>query len=274
MSTELTFADSREEEIKVLQSSLYPGSKKESVLMVLEYCKAAGLDPMQKPVHIVPMSVKNPETGNYDWRDVVMPGIGLYRIQADRSKTLAGISEPEFGEMVNGEFKDKYGNTVNLRYPEWCKITVHKLVGNHIVAFTAKEYWEENYATDSGKSSAPNSMWRKRPRGQIAKCAEAQALRKAFPEVGSQPTAEEIEGKTIDMGDAERVKDSSGSNRTTYPDEDFRANFPTWQGYIEAGKATVDQVINKVQTKGEFTDDQLAQLRALEQAEPVGEDAS
>ena len=55
--------------IGVLQTSLYPGAAIGSVKMVLGYCKAAGLDPMQKPVHIVPMWDKNTKA----MRDVVMP---------------------------------------------------------------------------------------------------------------------------------------------------------------------------------------------------------
>lgn len=175
-----------------LKNSLYTGAKDESIKMVLDYCKAAKLDPMQKPVHIVPMSVRNALTGKYEYKDVVMPGVGLYRIQAARSNQYAGVSEPEFGEDVTCNL-----GGVEITYPKWCRVTVKKLVNNTIVEFTAKEYWLENYATKKDEL-APNTMWRKRPYGQLAKCAEAQALRKAFPEiVGQHPTAEEMEGKDI-----------------------------------------------------------------------------
>lgn len=176
-----------------LKNSLYTGAKDESIKMVLDYCKAAKLDPMQKPVHIVPMNVKNSLTGRYEYKDVVMPGVGLYRIQAARSNQYAGVSEPEFGEDVTCNL-----GGIDITYPKWCKVTVKKLVNNTIVEFTAKEYWLENYATASKESITPNTMWKKRPYGQIAKCAEAQALRKAFPEIISQHvTAEEMEGKDI-----------------------------------------------------------------------------
>lgn len=189
----LALAD--DELIPVLRSSLYPGAKDESIKLVVSYCRAANLDPLQKPVHIVPMSVKNPGPGNdYEWRDVVMPGIGLYRVQAARTGELAGIDEPEFGDTI------KVGG---IDVPEWCRVTVYRMIGGQRVAFTAREYWIENYATAGRNSSSPNAMWTKRPRGQLAKCAEAQALRKAFPELGSQPTADETiidAGEVIDNG--------------------------------------------------------------------------
>ena len=53
------------------------------------------------------------------------------------------------------------------------------------------------------KAESSNAMWTKRPRGQIAKCATAQALRSAFPEIASQYTAEEMEGKDIQSDDGD-----------------------------------------------------------------------
>lgn len=177
--------------VDVLKGSLYPGAQNESVYMVLDYCRAAGLDPMLKPVHIVPMW--DGKAGAM--RDVVMPGIGLYRTQASRTGQHAGTSEPEFGPIV----QESIGG-VEVSYPEWCKVTVRRMLAGGIIAdYTACEYWRENYAIKGGKekSVAPNAMWMKRPRAQLAKCAEAQALRKAFPELGSAPTADEMEGKPL-----------------------------------------------------------------------------
>jgi phage recombination protein Bet len=175
---------------RAMQSSLYPGAATESIRMVLSYCQAAKLDPMTKPVHIVPIWDSKAKT----MRDVVMPGIGLYRIQAARTG-CAGVSEPEFGPTVSTSIGGQ-----SVTFPEWCKVTVRRrLETGEIAEFTAKEIWLENYAIKGGqdKSIAPNAMWTKRPYGQLAKCAEAQALRKAFPEIGSAPTAEEMEGKSL-----------------------------------------------------------------------------
>lgn len=187
-----SLAMSEGELLEVLGSSLYPGAAANSIKLVIGYCKAANLDPMQKPVHIVPMWDKNAKA----MRDVIMPGIGLYRTQATRSNALAGISEPEFGPSVEFELSG-----AKFTVPEWCKVIVKRLLPNNSIAeYAACEYWIENYATAGKDSIAPNAMWKKRPRGQLAKCAQAQALRMAFPEMtGSAPTAEEMEGKYIDV---------------------------------------------------------------------------
>lgn len=201
--------------IDVLRNSLYPGAQDASIKLVLSYCKAAGLDPMQKPVHIVPMSVSTGRKDEKGWdikemRDVIMPGIGLYRTQAARSGQYAGVSEPEFGPIKALSFvetiweengnggRSKRQQNVEVEYPEWCRVTVERQVGDTVRRFTAREYWLENYATKGAKSQEPNAMWRRRPYGQLAKCAEAQALRKAFPEFGAQATADELEGKQLD----------------------------------------------------------------------------
>jgi phage recombination protein Bet len=177
--------------VDVMRASLYPGARPESVGMVLAYCRARGLDPLRKPVHIVPMWVTPAGSKQGAMQDVVMPGIALYRIEAARTGAYAGKTEPEFGPDRTEELEGS-----KVTFPEWCKITVYRTVNGERCAFVAKEYWLENYATKSRDSDQPNAMWRKRAYGQLAKCAEAQALRMAFPEeTGGEPTGEEMEGK-------------------------------------------------------------------------------
>lgn len=257
-SSELVSADRADAIRTALKSSLYPGAADESVDLVLSYCKAAGLDPMQKPVHIVPMW----DGKNKVMRDVVMPGIGLYRTNAARTGEFAGISEPEFGPIVT----ERIGNR-DVTFPEWCKVSVRRqLPSGHVAEFTAVEYWVENYAIKGGKEQdqSPNAMWSKRPRGQLAKCAQAQALRMAFPEaVGAAPTAEEMEGKAIGSDEHVVVQSAPAGRpeRQPYPVADFEANLPKWRSVIAEGKRTADQIIAMVESKGSLTDAQREQIR-------------
>ena len=85
---------------------------------------------------------------------------------------------------------------VAVAYPAWCRITVRRIVQGQAREFVATERWLENYATAKRDTQAPNAMWKKRPYGQLAKVAEAQALRMAFPEFSAGYTMEEMQGKT------------------------------------------------------------------------------
>lgn len=243
--------------VGVLQSSLYPGAALSSIKMVLGYCKAANLDPMQKPVHIVPMYDRTAK----QMKDVIMPGVGLYRTQAARSNALAGISEPEFGPVVDFDLQG-----VKISAPEWCRVVVKRaLVNGGVGEFSAIEYWIENYATAGKDTIAPNTMWRKRPRGQLAKCAQAQALRMAFPEmVGAAPTADEMEGKDIERAEvditpkAEAKKPELGP----YPQDRFDRNKANWKADILAGKGTADDLINFIGAKGVLSDEQKKEIQS------------
>ncbi|ANJ89296.1 TPA: phage recombination protein Bet [Pasteurella multocida] len=165
-----------------LQNSVFPGAKDESILLAIDYCKARKLDILKKPCHIVPMSVKDAKTGQSQWRDVIMPGIYEQRITAFRTGQMAGQDEPIFGETISH---------LGIEAPEWCKVTVYRFIGGERCAFSHTEYFSE--ACSTTKDGRINSMWTKRPRGQLAKCAEAGALRKAFPdELGGVITADEV----------------------------------------------------------------------------------
>lgn len=245
--------------VEVLSGSLYPGAEHNSVVMVLAYCQAAHLDPMLKPVHIVPIW----NTKAKRMQDTVMPGIGLYRIQAARTGQYAGISDPEFGPSITTKLAG-----VEVTYPEWCRVTVKRQMSNGLVAeFTANERWLENYATASRDSIAPNAMWKRRAFAQLAKCAEAQALRKAFPEVGSAPTADEMEGKTFE----EAARDVTPQQQSqpepealsAYSDELLDENLVKWRPLIDANRTSPEHLIATIRSKYTLSDAQIEKINNL-----------
>ena len=183
---------------RTLSNSLFPGARAESVLMVWDYCKARNLDPLKKPCQIVPMEVKKAGTDQYEWRDVVMPGIYEYRTTAQRTGEYLGHSKPEYGES-----KDQVG----VSAPEWCELTVYRwnAHANARVEYPVRVYFREVVALKGGKA---NRRWAQAPIQMLTKCTEAAALREAFPdEFGGEITAEEMDGqRAADAPPVDRVE--------------------------------------------------------------------
>lgn len=199
---------------KALTEAIYPNAKTtDSVAMALSYCRARKLDPFKRPVHIVPMwsSAAN------GYVETVWPGISELRTTAFRTGQYAGCDETEFGPeierrfkgraKVKGEWEDK---VIALHFPEWARITVYRDLNGRVCKFVGpKVKWLEAYAT-IGNTDLPNEMWESRSEGQLEKCAEAAALRKAFPEeLGNMLTAEEMEGRRLTEGGPGAARDNA-----------------------------------------------------------------
>lgn len=181
---------------RALVDAIFPAAETtEAVELALSYCRARNLDIFKRPVHIVPIYSK----AKKGYVESLWPGIGELRTTAARTNQWAGCDESVFGPDESRTFrgvtgKDSYAKTVEktVTFPAWCQITVYRLLGGQRVPFPGpKVWWTETYSS-VGATDVPNDMWEARPRGQLEKCAEAAALRRAFPEeVGSDYIMEE-----------------------------------------------------------------------------------
>ena len=195
----------------VLTDSIFPSAKTpEGIVLAVRYCQARGLDIMKRPVHVVPMwsSALRREV------ETVWPGIAEVQITAARTGQWAGLDSPKFGPDQTKSFTGSVKRNeqwveaqATVTFPEWAEVTVYRLVNGVRCPFSELVFWEEAYARQ-GKSTIPNEMWQKRPRGQLLKCAKAASLRAAFPEEAGEYTAEEMAGKVIEVDSVPMASDS------------------------------------------------------------------
>ena len=128
------------------------------------------LDPMARQIHGVIRHDK--KRGSVL---AIQTGIDGYRLIADRTNALAGNDDAVF---IGG----------HERPPSMATVTVYKMVANTRCPFTASARWDEYYPGDG-----QGYMWKKMPHVMLGKCAEALALRKAFPaELSGLYTDEEM----------------------------------------------------------------------------------
>ncbi len=177
---------------KALVEAVFPMAKTtDAVCLALSYCRARRLDPFKRVVHIVP--IWDNESRGYV--ETVWPGIAEHRTTAFRTKQYGGSDACQFGETKTLSFKGetKKGKVeVTVNFPEWAQLTVYRLIdGQRVPIPGPRVYWLETYSR-LGRTDVPNDMWQRRPVGQLEKCAEAAALRRAFPEeLGDEATSDE-----------------------------------------------------------------------------------
>lgn len=145
--------------------------------------KRTGLDPFAKQIYMIGRNtkVKIWENGRQIERWVVkytiQTGIDGYRLNGRRAATAAGDRvgfEGPFWCGEDGVWKDVWPGTTP---PVAAKYIIVRNGEPH----TGIAHYDE-YLQTKPVTGEPNSMWAKMPRNQTAKCAEAQAWRKAFPE--------------------------------------------------------------------------------------------
>jgi phage recombination protein Bet len=237
---------------QVLTDVVFPlATTANAIILAVEYCRARKLDIMKKVVHIVPMRRKIPDTNptKYEMVDTIWPGIAEVRITATRTGIYAGKDAAIFGETKKETFKhvdDRNGETKKeeeIEFPEWCRVDVYKIVQGQRCKFEGpKVYWKEAYASESFYSDIPNEMWKSRSSGQLEKCAEAAALRAAFPEeLGGEYTAEEMHGRTLDARQVAPGRYETKDSTTMTPPRPQQSDFarqPEPKPVVE-GAATV-----------------------------------
>lgn len=153
MSNELQKIDFTNDQIELIKKQIAPKANENELKLFLYQCKRTGLDPLARQIYCIPIG----------GRMTIQTSIDGFRVVAERSGFYAGQSEPEFVE-------DEKGNII------CCKVRVYKFSpqGVRYEASVGVAYWSE-YAQSS-------PMWNKMKHTMISKCAEALALRKAFPQ--------------------------------------------------------------------------------------------
>lgn len=174
MSTALQMHEQRltfsREQVQLIKDTVARGATDDELRLFLEVCKSKRLDPFSKQIH----AVKRWDSGLR--REVMSFQVGIdgFRALAERSGRYAGQDAPVWCGL-DGQWVDVW---LAQQPPVAAKMSVYKQGFEKPVTRIAlyREY------VQTTKDGGANSMWAKMPANQLAKCAEALALRAAFPE--------------------------------------------------------------------------------------------
>jgi len=147
------------EQMDLVTRTIAKGATKEELQLFLYDCSRHNVHPLDKLLYFTKRTDRKTNQSIY----TPITSIDLLRSRAEDTGNYAGNDDPTIQY-------DNAGNIISATSTVW------KIVGNERYPFTATARWSSYYPGDS-----VGFMWKKMPELMLGKCAEALALRKAFP---------------------------------------------------------------------------------------------
>lgn len=182
---ELT-ADQREftaQQIAVLKQLGIDDAPAAQLDLFFHRCVQTGLDPFAKQIYLIGRKTKvggyRGEPERWETKYTIQTGIDGYRLNGRRAAHKAGEAVKTEGPFWQGADGGGWSDVWlgGKRTPPAAAKFVVIADGQPHVGIALYEEFVQTKA-----NGEPNSMWAKMPGNQLAKCAEAQAWRKAYPD--------------------------------------------------------------------------------------------